>query len=81
MSDVLVDTNVLMRVLNKEENYRDTIRNRGGTQLTYNVPDFKWLDDVYTPEKFAEDMVGRAEFDFDAPGFGFQVRVVYLLFG
>ncbi len=26
MSDVFVDTNVLIRVLNKEENYRDTIK-------------------------------------------------------
>ncbi len=26
MSDVFVDTNVLVRVLNKEENYRDTIK-------------------------------------------------------
>jgi len=139
MSDVFVDTNVLVRVLNKEENYRDTIKslatikvhgfnfkmscivhfeilwgfslyggdvekyeniikkfefeiiplkkedvelaskycrnrnrvrdcfigatvkNRGGTLLTYNVSDFKWVDNVYTPEEFVENSVKGAE--------------------
>jgi|Deesub1362A_J573_1020465.scaffolds.fasta_scaffold00753_12 predicted nucleic acid-binding protein len=135
MFDVFVDTNVLVKVLNKEENYKDTIKslatikvsgfnfkmscivhfevlwgfslyggdvekyeniikkfefeitsltkedvelaskycknrskvrdyfigattkNRGGILLTYNVPDFKWVDKVYTPEGFVENLV------------------------
>lgn len=135
MSNVFVDTNVLVRVLNKEENYRDTIKslatikvngfnfkmscivhfeilwgfslyggnvekyeniikkfefqiipltkedvelaskhcrkknkvrdcligatvkNRGGVLLTYNVSDFKWVGNVYTPEEFVENLM------------------------
>jgi predicted nucleic acid-binding protein len=136
MSDVFVDTNVLVKVLNKEENYKDTIKslatikvsglnfkmscivhfeilwgfslyggdvekyeniirkfefeiapltkedvelaskycknrnrvrnyfigaankNRGAFLLTYNVSDFKWVDKVYTPEGFVENLLG-----------------------
>ena len=29
-----------------------TVKNRGGSLLTYNVVDFRWIENIYTPHQF-----------------------------
>ncbi|PXF56688.1 MAG: hypothetical protein C4B59_16505 [Candidatus Methanogaster sp.] len=42
------------RSKNKIRDYfiASTVKNRGGSLLTYNVVDFRWIENVYTPHQF-----------------------------